>query len=124
MSRLIEHKAFIKRWKASGKPVDMVTCPHCKRGHEVTAIPATDTLSVCPHCDELYFKVVSRDGTACISMPGGGGMRRASDIERRADVQRALREARNGRLLVFVVLATYAGGLLAALALIALRWPS
>lgn len=70
MNKLPEHKAFMRRWKASGNPVDSVTCPHCKRDHEVTAIPATDTMCACPHCDELFFKVVSRDGTASVSLPG------------------------------------------------------
>lgn len=47
-------------------------------------------------------------------------MRRESDIKRRMDIERALREARNGRLVVCVVLAVYAAGLLVALACIAL----
>jgi uncharacterized paraquat-inducible protein A len=64
------YKQFLQRWKDDGNPVTPLRCPHCKRNHDVPRIPNTDTMAVCPNCDELFFKVIDGSGNARASVPG------------------------------------------------------
>lgn len=61
---MTEYADYMRRIKAAGQPVVLITCPHCEREHEVPKVPNTDTMAECPNCSELFFKVIDGAGTA------------------------------------------------------------
>ena len=70
MSLKREYQDYMRRWKASGRAVTDITCPHCKGTHEVPSIPDTDSAAVCPDCGELFMKVLDSNGQAHAMVPG------------------------------------------------------
>lgn len=65
-----EYIAFMAEWREEGGDVASLTCPHCKREHNVPAIPNTDSMAICPHCEELFLKVIDGRGVAHAHVPG------------------------------------------------------
>lgn len=50
---------YIAKLEAAGKPVTNYVCPECQGAIKTQAAPdgqGWDTLSSCPHCDELHLK--------------------------------------------------------------------
>jgi len=64
MSTRTEYDDFLRGWKARGMPVTDIQCPHCRRAHGIPRIPDTDSLAICPECDELFMKVIDGQGRA------------------------------------------------------------
>jgi hypothetical protein len=59
---LAEHDAYMAHWKASGRRTLMYAAPCCGATIETTAPPkgeTWDSLTICPHCGEMHFKVVT-----------------------------------------------------------------
>lgn len=57
---LAEYQAYIAKLRAAGKLVVYYFCPHCEKQIDTQAAPVGvkwDTLSACPHCQGVHFKV-------------------------------------------------------------------
>lgn len=58
------HK-YIEKVRASGASILSYDCPACKKSIETEAPSNTnecwDTITICPHCDGLHFKIVRHD---------------------------------------------------------------
>lgn len=53
---------YIAKLEVMGKPVKAYECPGCKGEIKTQTAPAGqawDTLSSCPHCDELHMKLTN-----------------------------------------------------------------
>jgi len=62
MSRKQAYQDFVDRYQAGGDPMLSLNCPHCQGSILTVPAPAGetwDTLSTCPHCGGIYFKVVT-----------------------------------------------------------------
>lgn len=64
------HDRYMAGHKASGGRTAELKCPHCKGTHEVPSIPNTDSMAICPDCDELFMKVIDGRGKAHACVPG------------------------------------------------------
>lgn len=70
-----DYQAFIQRYKAAGKPLAAYNCPVCDFQIE-TPKPKPgdvyDSLTLCPECDRVHYKVVNSDGQVSAQPMYGG----------------------------------------------------
>jgi predicted RNA-binding Zn-ribbon protein involved in translation (DUF1610 family) len=64
MTKKEEYEAYIAKVRARGVAITEYSCPNC--GEEIMTRAAApgetwDTLSSCPHCDELHMKYTIGD---------------------------------------------------------------
>lgn len=64
---LAKHIAYVARWKVGGKRTHKLTMPCCGESLEVPAPDKPggkqwDSLMTCPHCGELFIKIVTYAG--------------------------------------------------------------
>jgi hypothetical protein len=63
---------YIAKLEAMGKPVTSYVCPECKGAIKTQAAPADqawDTLSSCPHCEELHLKLTKGATAWAVRLP-------------------------------------------------------
>lgn len=66
MSLKQAYQDFVDHYHANVGPMLSLECPHCEESILTAPAPigaVWDSLSACPHCEGLYFKVVT-DRTA------------------------------------------------------------
>lgn len=66
-----KYTRYITEQKAAGREFLALQCPSCKGTIETEQPPAGaewDSLSICPHCEKLFFKTVIH-GQACGAIP-------------------------------------------------------
>lgn len=59
---------YLERWKAGGRPTVAGPCLHCGDDVELPKVAGTSLIE-CPHCRELQFKSIDRDGKLTLAGP-------------------------------------------------------
>lgn len=66
MSLLQDYQRWIANARAAGQPLAGYSCPHCGQAIETLRpspdVEPFDSLTTCPHCQQLHFKVVWSNG--------------------------------------------------------------
>lgn len=71
-AKLQQYHAYIAKLQSMGKEVTSYECPECKGKIKTQVAPAGDkwdTISVCPHCDEMHLKITEGARARAVSMP-------------------------------------------------------
>lgn len=58
-TKMHQYQDYIAKLQTMGKQIASYECPECKGEIKTQAAPAGevwDTLSACPHCDEMHIK--------------------------------------------------------------------
>jgi len=68
--------SYLERWKATNRPTVRGPCMHCGASIELPKVAGTSLIE-CPHCRELQFKSIDRDGHLTLVGPQMLNMRTA-----------------------------------------------
>ncbi|ENE5752052.1 hypothetical protein ACFLMW_003756 [Salmonella enterica] len=72
MSKLKTYHAHIATLVANGSPLVSFSCPDCQEVIQAMAAPkgeTWDTFATCPHCDELYYRIITHDSVKTSRVP-------------------------------------------------------